>query len=135
MEIEWSLLNCLNNVLKITLIFQVLMSALENAKDDLDTVNSTGRDLVCDSDSQVLNVSYIQDDMAALNERFNAVRAGLEREKKELDTVITNVEEFQGALNQFESWLPEAMAAVQRFEPISSEPEEIKKQLKEVEVR
>lgn len=73
--------------------------------------------------------------MTALNERFDAVRSGVEREKKDLDCVIANVEQFEGALSQFESWLPEAMAAVQRFEPISSEPEELKRQLKEVEVR
>lgn len=91
--------------------------------------------MVCESDSQVVNVAAIQDDMTALNERFDAVRSGVEREKKDLDCVIANVEQFEGALSQFESWLPEAMAAVQRFEPISSEPEELKRQLKEVEVR
>lgn len=90
--------------------------------------------MVNDADTQVVNASPIVDELAALNDRFEAVRAELEREETKLEDVIDNVETFQGALNQFESWLPEAMSAVQSFTPISSDPEEVKRQLKEVEV-
>ena len=113
---------------------QVLLSALGNAKEDLDSVNREGRDLICESDSQLVNASPIQDDMTALNDKFDAVLAGLEREENKLENVINNVEQFHGALKEFESWLPEAMTIVQSFEPISSEPEEVKRQLDEVEV-
>jgi len=72
--------------------------------------------------------------LAELNHRFEAVNTDLERENEKLVTVIDNVETFQGALNKFESWLPEAMKSVQSFTPISSDPGEIKVQLEEVEV-
>lgn len=48
--------------------------------------------------------------------------------------MIANVEEFHGAVEEFESWLPSVATAVQQFEPIASDPVEIKKQLKEAEV-
>jgi len=47
--------------------------------------------------------------------------------------VIANAEEFQDAVYEFEAWLPSVSSAVQQFEPISSNPVEIKKQLKEAE--
>ena len=48
--------------------------------------------------------------------------------------VIENAEDFQSAVEMFESWLPRVSSVVQQFAPISSEPKEIKKQLKEAEV-
>lgn len=110
------------------------MSAIANEKDDLNSANSIANDLLKDADSQLVNATSIEDDLAELNNRFEAVNANLERENEKLVTVINNVETFHGALDQFESWLPEAMKAVQSFTPISSDPEEIKVQLKEVEV-
>ena len=47
--------------------------------------------------------------------------------------MITNAEEFQGALLEFESWLPSIASAVEKFEPIASDPVEIKEQLIEAE--
>ncbi|EDO29907.1 predicted protein [Nematostella vectensis] len=82
---------------------------------------------------ELVNASPIQEELAALNSRFDAVRQNLEREEDKLENVISNAEDFEGALNTFESWLPEAMASVQGFKPISAEPDELKKQLAEVE--
>ena len=48
--------------------------------------------------------------------------------------MIANAEEFQDAVFEFESWLPSVTSAVQQFEPVASEPVEIKKQLTEAEV-
>ena len=48
--------------------------------------------------------------------------------------MIANAEEFQGAVLEFESWMPSVTSAVQQFEPIASDPVDIKKQLKEAEV-
>lgn len=47
--------------------------------------------------------------------------------------MITNAEEFQGALLEFESWLPSIASAVEKFEPIASDPVDIKEQLIEAE--
>ena len=47
--------------------------------------------------------------------------------------VIENVEDFESAVEMFESWLPGVSTVVQQFGPISSDPKEIKKQLKEAE--
>ena len=47
--------------------------------------------------------------------------------------MIENAVEFQGAVLEFETWLPSVASAVQQFEPIASEVDEIKKQLKEAE--
>lgn len=47
--------------------------------------------------------------------------------------VIENAEDFQSAVDEFESWLPRVSSVVQQFGPISSDPKEIKKQLKEAE--
>ena len=49
--------------------------------------------------------------------------------------VIENAEDFQTAIFEFEAWLPKVSAAVQQFEPISSNLGGIKKQLKEAEAR
>lgn len=97
-------------------------------------MNKLAHHLLNDADSQVVNAAVIENDLSELNNSFEAVHDELEREENKLGNVIDNMETFQGALNQFESWLPEAMMAVQSFKPISSEPEEIKRQLKEVEV-
>ena len=48
--------------------------------------------------------------------------------------MIENAEDFQSAVEEFESWLPRVSSVVQQFGPISSDPKEIKKQLKEAEV-
>lgn len=48
--------------------------------------------------------------------------------------MIANAEEFQDVVLEFESWLPSVTSAVQQFEPVASEPVEIKKQLTEAEV-
>lgn len=47
--------------------------------------------------------------------------------------MIENAEDFQSAVEVFESWLPRVSSVVQQFGPISSDPKEIKKQLKEAE--
>ena len=47
--------------------------------------------------------------------------------------VIENAEDFQSAVEVFEAWLPRVSSVVQQFAPISSDPKEIKKQLKEAE--
>lgn len=47
--------------------------------------------------------------------------------------MIENAEDFQSAVEMFESWLPRVSSVVQQFAPISSDPKEIKKQLKEAE--
>lgn len=110
------------------------MSTLANTKEDLDSANIVGQDLLNETDTQIVNAAPIEDDLVELNDRFETDRTDLEREETKLENVIDNVEAFQGALSQFESWLPEAMLAVQSFKPISCEPEEIQRQLKEVEV-
>ena len=48
--------------------------------------------------------------------------------------MIENAEEFQGAVQNFESWLPKVSTAVKQFEAIAAEPDEIKKQLDEAQV-
>lgn len=97
-------------------------------------LNRTGDTLVHDVDHQLVNSAPIQDQLAKLNANYKEVLDRLEQEQIKLDAMIANAEEFQDVVLEFESWLPSVTSAVQQFEPVASEPVEIKKQLTEAEV-
>lgn len=68
-------------------IFQTLLSVLENAKEELMDLNRTGDTLVHDVDHQLVNSAPIQDQLAKLNANYKEVLDRLEQEQIKLDAV------------------------------------------------
>lgn len=62
-----------------------------------------------------------------LIDKLNARKANLEEDVK-------HARVFQGSLAEIEAWLPEATERVSAQQPISTDPEMVKKQLEEAQV-
>ena len=85
-------------------------------------------------DEELVSLAPIQYQLALLNNKFSNVYLKLEKEETKLDEVIENAEEFQEAVGQVQCYISETAAAIRQIPPIPLEADEIRKQLRDVEV-
>ena len=85
-------------------------------------------------DEELVSLAPIQYQLALINNKFSNVYLKLEKEETKLDEVIENAEEFQEAVGQVQCYISETAAAIRQIPPIPLEADEIRKQLRDVEV-
>ena len=111
-----------------------LAKELESTRPNLNEFNTTADKLVEKADPKAKELPALQKEVESVNERFRRLNEPLLEECKKLDDYADKAKKFNNANKDFEDWLTNATKTPGMVEPIGSEPEVLKRQIKEVEV-
>ena len=111
------------------------MQALEAGQDDVNNLNKSG-EMAINAVSAVLgDPSPVQEELAALNTKYNALKQRLGDRELELEKAVNDGAQLQDTLGAISVWVVATLEAVDSWETISTDPDTAKKQLEETEVR
>ena len=85
-------------------------------------------------DEKTPEAQRVKHEVGDVEDKYADYLEKLKARKAKLEDDVTNAKEFQEALQELEAWLPEATENIAVLQPISTEPETVKKQLEELEV-
>ena len=76
----------------------------------------------------------VKKDVVDMKEKQDEVKERLKDKKKEVEEAIEKIKEFDDVIEKLKPWSEKARNSSCLNEPISTQPDTLKKQLKEVEV-
>lgn len=112
-----------------------LFEKLEDLKSEVDKAKGAGDELVDALGDKSPKAAEVKDNVDALADKYKDLKAKLNDHKKKVDEEIKMAEKFNDALQDLEEKLPDIQEAVAAQEAISSDPDVVKKQLQDSEVR
>uniref|UniRef100_A0A7M5V1J7 Uncharacterized protein n=1 Tax=Clytia hemisphaerica TaxID=252671 RepID=A0A7M5V1J7_9CNID len=110
-----------------------LAKELEETKPKLDKFNETAKDLQDKADPESTELPALKKDVDEINDRYDKLKDLLQERRDKLDDYADKVDKFNKSDTDFNNWLNEAQKTPGVIEPIGTEPEVLKRQLKEVE--
>ena len=112
-----------------------LLSSLKAAEPDVNDLKEAGDKLTSAMDPKSAEIPRVNQEVDAVTRRYNDLLENLNNEKDQLEKETEKALKFQDALHNLEEWLPRVEETVAAQEPISSDPEVVKLQLQQAEVR
>ena len=115
-------------------VFQILLSALEEQKPELTLVKENLNTLMESVDERTPHSIELRDKVSEVNEKHEGLICALKTHKNNLEEDVAHASVFQKSLQDLEPWLLETTAFVSTQQPISTDPENVRKQLEEAQV-
>lgn len=114
-------------------LIQELLDAFADQEEELVVVQSVGMELLDLLEDDAPDAAIIRNQVDALYTRFHVTRDHLQRRRAQLDKHNQHLVPFRENIEQLENWFETFSATVEDLEPVSTEPEKLKKQLAEAE--
>ena len=107
------------------------MTTLEKKKPELRAVNRAGQSLI----RQLENPEKLEKELDELSDKYYCVTDFTKSRLKATKEAVAKVRVFIEIMEVIEIWIEEVITIVKGFESAGTEPETLKKQLEEIEVR
>ena len=115
-------------------VLEKLAKELEEAKPHLVKFNDTAKDLEEKADPESKELPALKSRVEGVNDRADKLADDLQQRRDKLDDYADKAKKFNKDDVEFKDWLSKASKTPGVIEPIGTEPEVLKRQLKEVEV-
>jgi len=111
-----------------------LAKELEETKPVLEKFNDTSKKLQEEADEESPELPVVKKETENTNDRFDKLQDDLKGRKEKLDDYADKAEKFNKDDEEFKDWMDKASKTPGLVEPVGTEPDVLKRQLKEVEV-
>lgn len=114
--------------------FQALLSVLKEQEPEINEVNDNLSLLMQQVDEKTPHATQVKEEVSQADQKQKDLIEKLNARKANLEEDVKHARVFQGSLADLEAWLPEAEERVSAQQPISTDPETVRKQLEEAQV-
>ena len=111
-----------------------MLSVLEEQEPELNEVNDNLSLLMQQVDEKTPHAAKVKAEVSQADQKQKELIEKLNARKINLEEDVKHARVFQGSLADIEAWLPEAEERVSAQQPISTDPETVRKQLEEAQV-
>lgn len=111
-----------------------MLSVLEEQEPELNEVNDNLSLLMEQVDEKTPHAAQVKAEVSQADQKQKELIEKLNARKIDLEEDVKHARVFQGSLADIEAWLPEAEERVSAQQPISTDPETVRKQLEEAQV-
>lgn len=111
-----------------------MLSVLEEQEPELNEVNDNLSLLMQQVDEKTPHAAQVKAEVSQADQKQKELIEKLNARKINLEEDVKYARVFQGSLADIEAWLPEAEERVSAQQPISTDPETVRKQLEEAQV-
>lgn len=111
-----------------------MLSVLEEQEPELNEVNDNLSLLMQQVDEKTPHAAQVKAEVSQADQKQKELIEKLNARKINLEEDVKHARVFQGSLADIEAWLPEAEERVFAQQPISTDPETVRKQLEEAQV-
>lgn len=111
-----------------------MLSVLEEQEPELNEVNDNLSLLMQQVDEKTPHAAQVKAEVSQVDQKQKELIEKLNARKINLEEDVKYARVFQGSLADIEAWLPEAEERVSAQQPISTDPETVRKQLEEAQV-
>ena len=111
-----------------------MLSVLEEQEPELNEVNDNLSLLMQQVDEKTPHAAQVKAEVSQADQQQKELIEKLNARKNDLEEDVKHARVFQGSLADIEAWLPEAEERVSAQQPISTDPETVRKQLEEAQV-
>lgn len=111
-----------------------MLSVLEEQEPELNEVNDNLSLLMQQVDEKTPHAAQVKAEVSQADQKQKELIEKLNARKIDLEEDVKHARVFQGSLADIEAWLPEAEERVSAQQPISTDPETVRKQLEEAQV-
>lgn len=111
-----------------------MLSVLEEQEPELNEVNDNLSLLMQQVDEKTPHAAQVKAEVSQADQKQKELIEKLNARKINLEEGVKHARVFQGSLADIEAWLPEAEERVSAQQPISTDPETVRKQLEEAQV-
>ena len=115
--------------------FQALLSVLKDQEPELSAVNDNLSTLMQQVDEKTPRATQVRAEVSQADQKNKDLIDKLNARKANVEEDVKHARVFQGSLAKLEAWLPEANERISAQQPISTDPETVRKQLQEAQVR
>jgi len=112
---------------------KALVSTLDERKGDIKQLNQSGQQLLQQAEDDAPSALSVKEQLVNTNNKSKDLPARLSDRQKELEKTLEATLKFNSSLEEIEQWLPETVETVDVLEPVSSEPEKLKEQIRETD--
>ena len=112
---------------------KALVSTLDERKGDIKQLNQSGQQLLQQAEDDSPSALSVKEQLVNANSKSKDLPARLSDRQKELEKTLEATLQFNSSLEEIEQWLPETVETVDVLEPVSSEPEKLKEQIRETD--
>lgn len=109
-----------------------LRSTLDDRKPDIKEMSQSGNILLSGEGQSPLSTE-IKDKLDSTNQKAKDTPEKLLEREKALEKALKDASDFNTVLEDIEKWLPAEQEVVESLEPVSTEPEKIKEQIKDTD--
>lgn len=114
--------------------FQALLAVLKEQEPEINEVNDNLSVLMQQVDEKTPHATQVKADVSQADQKQKDLIDKLNARKANLEEDVKHARVFQGSLADLEAWLPEAEERVSAQQPISTDPETVRKQLEDAQV-
>lgn len=111
-----------------------MLSVLEEQEPELNEVNDNLSLLMQQVDEKTPHAAQVKAEVSQADQKQKELIEKLNARKINLEEDVKHARVFQGSLADIEAWLPEVEERVSAQQPISTDPETVRKQLEEAQV-
>ena len=111
-----------------------MLSVLEEQEPELNEVNDNLSLLMQQVDEKTPHAAQVKAEVSQADQKQKELIEKLNARKINLEEDVKHALVFQGSLADIEAWLPETEERVSAQQPISTDPETVRKQLEEAQV-
>lgn len=112
---------------------KALVSTLDERKGDIKQLNQSGQHLLQQAEDDAPSTLSVKEQLVNTNSKSKDLPARLSDRQNELEKTLEATLTFNSLLEEIEEWLPETVETVDALEPLSSEPEKLKEQIRETD--
>lgn len=112
---------------------KALVSTMDERKGDIKQLNQSGQQLLQQAEDDAPSTLSVKEQLVSTNSKSKDLPARLGDRQRELEKALEDTLKFNSSLAEIERWLPETVETVDALEPVSSEPEKLKEQIRETD--
>ncbi|KAJ7387765.1 hypothetical protein OS493_001108 [Desmophyllum pertusum] len=113
---------------------EALLSVLKEQEPEMSEVNDNLSLLMQQVDEKTPHATQVRAEVSQADQKRKDLIDKLNARKINLEEDVKHARVFQGSLADLQAWLPEAAERVSAQQPISTDPETVRKQLEEAQV-
>lgn len=114
--------------------FQALLSVLKEQEPEMNELNDSLSLLMQQVDEKTPHATQVREEVSQADQKQKDLIEKLNARKANLEEDVKHARVFQGSLAELEAWLPEVEERVSAQQPISTDPETVRKQLEDAQV-
>ena len=111
---------------------RALKSTFDDRKPDIKEMNQSGNKLLSGEELSPLNVE-LKENLDVTNKKAKETPDRLQEREKTLVKALGDATDFNTVLAEIETWLPTEQEKVDQLEPVSTDPDRIKAQIKDTD--